>query len=377
MDKNTNQYKDVDWKMAAFNKIMDDDNLGIPIPFTITGITNKGFIVRAYSLICFVPFLYMPWQYIDHKYWNVFYKVIRNKILYGKVLSKNEELFTYFLNANIPQFNEVVLEKGIEYSGVILKKENSYVVIDIGYQFGWACGSITGILRREDFNLDSFANIYKIGEPITVYLTDKLLEGTFFKKEQINRWISKEKSKLLIGKTITAKVVNTDGITIVELLDGYRAVLPINNTIYENDFVERIVNFIADVKIGDELICNIINVDRLQSHFIVEWLHPFKEIFDWELSTRDNMIGKKVLIEVLRVEKEEYGFFVFKNCKAILPVTDVIYNASLLNVIYNRLISKRPGEQIEGEILSIDEENKTFIVKWILPDIKAFKIKEI
>ena len=181
-----------DWRFVRFKEIENDDNLNINLPFNIYEIKEIGFIVRVYGLFCYIPFNYMPWKYSNNYYWELVYPTLQRKTFFAHILRKNVEYLSFYLNAKIPQFKTPVLTKNEKYLGVILRKENNYILIDIGYHFDWSCGSITGLLHKDNFNLHDFRYIYEEGEIISVNYGGIQENEILLYKDQTNKWISKK-----------------------------------------------------------------------------------------------------------------------------------------------------------------------------------------
>jgi len=60
---------------------------GENIPFKITGIRRKGFIIKAAGLFGFISFNHMPWKYENYNSWTAVYPLIKGKIFHMYILA--------------------------------------------------------------------------------------------------------------------------------------------------------------------------------------------------------------------------------------------------------------------------------------------------
>ena len=142
------------------------------------------------------------------------------------------------------------------------------------------------------------------------------------------------------------------------------AILPFNNYIYSEEFIEKIKNHLNSLVEVNKIKCEIIEIDRIEPLFILKWIHPFKDNFNWESKEIYNLVGEKVLIDIIKNDEENMEFFVFDNCKAIMPITEEIYKEPDPKKLKNRFRGVKTGSKLKGEILDINVKDKIFTVKW-------------
>jgi len=166
IDEKTQKKK---WFEHLVNQAIERHESQKEVHFTIEDVQIKGFRVKTGGLYAFVPFRFMPWQYPDRKMWEAIFPIIAGKAFLGKIYKIDiKRKIAIYIDGNIPQFDEITLNIGEDYTGMVVKKISSYIYVDIGYQFNWDYGSFVGLLHASTFDtLEQFRNC-KVGQEIEV-----------------------------------------------------------------------------------------------------------------------------------------------------------------------------------------------------------------
>jgi len=158
-----------EWFEILVDKAIKRQESQETIRFTIEDILIKGFKVKTGGLYAFVLFRYMPWQYHDRKMWEAIFPIIVGNTFLGKIYKiKHKKQIYIVVDGNIPQFDELTLNIGEDYTGIVVKKISNYIYVDIGYQFNWDYGSFVGLLHSSAFDsLEEFRKC-EMGKEIEV-----------------------------------------------------------------------------------------------------------------------------------------------------------------------------------------------------------------
>ncbi|MDP3913730.1 MAG: hypothetical protein Q8R96_08340 [Bacteroidota bacterium] len=162
----------------------------VNIPFHIKDIKDNGFVIKIHGLYAFISFDYMPWNYDDTNSWKAVLKSIREKQFYGRIYKFIKDPIFIIVNGDVPQFKPLVLVEGEEYHGIIIRKNKSGVIFDIGDHFHWKCGSVLGFLPKSHFlSKIDFSNI-NIGDHIQAYYfgSDENDRRLFYKNKKKMDW---------------------------------------------------------------------------------------------------------------------------------------------------------------------------------------------
>lgn len=116
---------------------------GENIPFRITGIRRKGFVIKSVGLFGFISFGHMPWKYENHNAWNAVCPSIKGKIFFGRTHQFKKNPLTLILNGEIPQFKKTELNETDKYKGIVINKTKYGLFIDVGYHFNWTAGQLS------------------------------------------------------------------------------------------------------------------------------------------------------------------------------------------------------------------------------------------
>lgn len=371
------------------------------LAFKITGILDKGFIVKVAGLFAFVSFNHMPWGYSNFGAWHAVYHSIKGKIFFCKIFHISKKPLSIKIDAEVPQFKKPELIEDEKYTGIIINKPNYGVFVDIGYNFKWKCGSLVGLLHRSNFETAELFDKIEIAEEIELYFGGYNEKGQliFGNKPEIKEWYTGEIDKL-IGETVSVNIKKTDDNKINYMAKAkYNATLPINKMLYPetkakiNYAVENLIN-------GDVIHCEIYKINKFKKKLQLKWvleseietilsrINPLQDdtpkinnIYNTiqnrlynEIAQKLNFIGKMVKVEVTKKE-DKFGrlqnkYIVEGKCEGKLNISNDIYKISLKEkgLIEQNL---QDGEIINCQVLSI--EKNLIRVKWNLKDEELFR----
>jgi exosome complex RNA-binding protein Rrp4 len=358
------------------------------IPFKITEIREKGFIINVSGLKGFISFNHMPWEYSPNNNWHLLYPYIRGKYFFGKVYQINQIQQTVVIDGKVPQFKKSDFIEDNKYRGIILDKTDSGLWVDIGYHFQWECGSIVTKIRRFSFESAQSCFSKKTGEVIEVFFwghddNANLLFGyDNFKKI----WYTGEIYEY-IGKSFPVNIVKTKETGISFLVENkYKATL--NNITRKN---KKAFDNLID---GDIIHCEIVNVNNTKKLLRLNWEYELeieeiaqrnskpnkKKTILTENSIIQNkvnqdvvkilkLIGKIVKVEVIQKEDSSgrifNTYFVENKYKGKLNISNDNYQ---ITKVEKKHIEEnlQDGDIIDCEVLNV--QKKTMRIKWNLLD---------
>jgi len=245
------------------------------VPFKIIEIKEKGFIVKVSGLFAFIPFNHMPWKYFDFESWKVIYPKLIDKRFFCKIYQIKQDPFSIIANGEIPQFKNNELTIGETYSGIIIKKARYGVFIEIGYQYDWKFGSITGLIHESQFNnkLD-FLNI-NIGDEIqTTYYglneKEQLIFG--YDSEKADWFLGKPQE--LVGQKTWAKVIHENNEPNVKFLvkGKYSGKISTLKKDYPPGYRKKIKMAVNELKNGKIVNCEVIRYQKSSITLIIKWI---------------------------------------------------------------------------------------------------------
>ena len=382
---------------------------GENIPFKITGIRRKGFIIKAAGLFGFISFNHMPWKYENYNFWNAVYPSIKGKIFFGKTHHFQKNPFSLILNGEIPQFKKTQLNEKEIYKGIIINKTKYWLFIDVGYHFNWDCGSIVGMVHKSNFAPTETFEHLEVGETIqSFFFGHNNKEQRLFGNNRVSKeWLNGEVDKL-IGEILPVRIIKFSNEKTSYLVnEKYYATLPATSAIYPAN-KKLIKSAISNLKNDDVIHCEILNVDKRNKILKLKWdfaheiegiisrmpmeeskpknqIKAFKNrsnsvenMADTKVIEKLHLVGKTVKVEVIK--KEDNLGRVSNQYKI-----ENKYSGKLMFSNDNYKISMKEKKRIEkklqdGEILdcrveSVDQNQIS--VNWKLPDEELLRfIKE-
>ncbi|MDR2232422.1 MAG: hypothetical protein LBE56_04770 [Tannerella sp.] len=355
-----------------FQELRRSKDQNIIIPFQIVKIRKSGFVVLAKGVRAFVPFTLMPWKYDKNEKWEPIAFSLKESIFYGVVcrIEKSDDenkAERFFIDASVMKLKEAVLTRNEIYKGIVIHIAQYGVLLDIGHNFQWACGSIVGFLHYTKFpDIETFKSI-EIGDIIRVNYRETNEKGIEFIAVGYVDLHAK-----YAGTTTYAKIhKDSNGENHFTVEDKYEARLPVSISLYgeNNLLIKKAINELPD---GAEIHCEILDV-KINSLFTLKLLSPDELIQTVQSDAHkleSSYIGKKVKVKIIR-EGDDIAFLVDKKYTGFLPLVGSIYHENL--TIVKRIIESSPNNTIiECIVQSINVLYEVFTIIYIYPN-KIYK----
>lgn len=351
------------------------------LPFIITDIREKGFIVKIAKLTGYISFYHMPWNYETINAWRTVFPYIKGKIFFGKIYQFSKEPQSIIINGEIPQFKKPELIANNEYNGIIVKKINYGVFVDIGYSFKWKYGSLVGLFHKSNFETTESFEEVEVGEVVELKFWgyNEKEQLIFSNKTDPKEWFTGEIEKL-IGQVLPVNVLITeDQVTSYLVENKYQASLSIT---------EQINKAVRNLKNGDIIHCKIVRILspmkmlqlRWESESEIEEIilrnpHPEKTVYNKyntiqnrvndDIVEKLNLIGKTVKVVIIK-RKDPFGILRTKYLveDKYLGKLNISNKFSLTGKKEIKQIEKnlQNGEIINCEVLSFNK--KIVNIKW-------------
>ncbi len=359
------------------------------LPFIITEIKEKGFIVKVAKLTGYISFYHMPWSYEINDAWRAIFPYIKGKIFFGKIYQFSKEPQSIIINGEIPQFKKPELIENNEYNGIIVKKINYGVFVDIGYSFKWECGSLVSLFHKSNFETTEFFEKVEIGEVIELKFRgyNEKEQLIFSNKTDPNEWFTGEIGKL-VGQILPVNVLKKESQIISYLVDNkYKASLSITEHINEavrylknGDIIHcKIVRILNPMKIlqlrweSESEIEEIILRNPLPENTIYKKYNTIQNRVNDDVVEKLNLIGKTVKVEIIK-KKDRFGilrtkYLVEDKYSGKLNISNEFSQTGKKEI---KQIEKnlQNGEIINCKVLSFNK--KLVNIKWDLKDNELF-----
>lgn len=281
------------------------DNLSLP--FKIVYIRESGFTVKVYGLYAFVGFNHMPWKYKDLESWIAILPKLTNNTFFCKIHEISKDSLSIIINGRIPQFKKIELEIGNEYKGLIIKKYNHGVLVDIGYNFDWKCGSFIGFLHKFQFESKQTFLHCSLGDEIQIIYQSMDENGrrTFSQDNEISNW-QKKRPQELIGQVVLVRIVRklNEEDKIVFLVNGkYKGKIvnsKADNTLVRRNVIREAKNKLKD---GETIYCEVIGCNEKGRILDLKWITEFDTHFGLK-NTIENGLDYHTLQKRLSIQNE-------------------------------------------------------------------------
>ncbi len=245
------------------------------LPFRIVEIKETGFLVKVNGLFAFISFYHMPWKYHDLDSWRAVAPYLINKKFYCKIHKIEKAPLSVIVNGEIPQFKKVELSAGKEYSGLIIRKTDFGLFIDIGYHFDWHCGSVVGLIHKTRINSAGNPGDYNSGKEITVIYEGLNDNGQYLFSNDRGRtdWWSMEVPQSLVGEIVQGKVIREPNSNQADvLIHGiYRTNLALDRA-QSTKYKRKLKQLKSDLVHGQIVNCEIVEVNEKDKTIKVKWL---------------------------------------------------------------------------------------------------------
>lgn len=396
---NTDDNSSGDYLTVLFDNLEKQRAENNSVSFRIVDIKEQGFKIKVGGLYGYISFYHMPWKYSDAETWRIVYPYIQERVFFAKIfeLDKNERSISIKLNGEILQFKppDLIIDK--KYNGIITKKTNYGIFIDLGYHFEWSCGSIQGLIHRSQFeNIESFENLNE-GQLIEVFYwgiseKEQIISGTNIK---LKDWITGGIYEL-IGDIVNVKVSVPYSESKEFMIENlYEGLLPVTKTIYPDMNRTQINYAVTNLKDEEIIHCEIIGVNEKRKALILKWVsnqeienvisralpksknikkaklyhNPQAKIEDRvnpEIVYKLKLIGEIVIVEVVKIgENSQNKYLIEGKYNGKLSIINDNYRIS---VSEKQTIERnlQDGDILSCEILSI--EKKSIKIKWKIND---------
>lgn len=360
------------------------------LPFRISDIKERGFIIKVAGLFGFISFHHMPWEYKYIDNWKAAFPHLLGKILFCKIHHFSKDPIAIIINGKIPQFKKPDLVENLKYKSIVLNKTNFGVFVDIGFHFKWECGSIVGLLHKLNFETGWLFDEIDLGEEIEVIYWGIKENGhyIFGLQHESKEWFTGE-IEARIGETVEVNVSKSQNGKISFLIeDKYAGFMDVSTLIYKEKCTQ-IRDALKNLQDGDVILCEIIFVNLLKRILHLKWNadHEIEESIarkpavEQHTSIRNvhkilrnqinggtveklELIGKLVNVEVIKTEKKSgkclTNYQVENKFKGRLTMSNDSY-----------VISNKEKEQIEENL----QDGETLICEVIAVDKSLVKVR--
>ena len=273
-DLNANEGKDKSYLIELFDtlaRIKAEDKW---VNFSIQSMKKMGFSVKVGGLYAFIDFQDMPWLYRDIQKWKFISPYIIDTIFKAKIKEMSYEEKIYIsIDASGTRLETPVLELNEGYRCIVLQKTDTNILVEIGNNFNWQCGSIEVLINKSTFFFQEEFNDLKEGDlfPTRFHGFDK--EGRIMLGHQ---WIDKEwrtgELDQLIGTIQSIKIQRDAKKNLSFLyLDKYKCQLDTDAEEYGSEKnLELIEKYLKRLPDGHEILCNVINIVKGKYRIVIK-----------------------------------------------------------------------------------------------------------
>ncbi len=242
---------------------------GEHVPFRIEEIKERGFLVKVCGLFAFVAFRYMPWYYSDLSVWPVIFPLLKGKVLFGRVhsITISERIFI-LLDGKVHVFKKYDLEHHTAYRGIVSRKSDYGVFVELGHLFDWKCGSIEGLKHRSQFGKLKYFNEVQVGDKIEVYFLGMNADGQpcFGNARTDPAWYNGT-LEAMTGQSVPVKVRNPYKMAPELLVNGrFRGIIP---DIDKKKMMCKALNQLPDTAV---ILCRLVGLNKKRNKLNLEWL---------------------------------------------------------------------------------------------------------
>ena len=274
------------------------------LPFKIVELKNYGFLTKVLGLYAFIPFNYMPWSYSDINSWIAIAPTLFDKKFFCKIHELDKDKPSVILNAELPQFKKAELLNGEEYKGIVVKISDYGLFVDIGYHFGWRCGSLVGLLHKTQLNKNAEICNFSLGQEITtIYLGMNDNGQPLFSNDRVRTDWQLGKPQELIGQITWVEAARPIKSKTVDLfVKGiYKADLVLDKQVYPPKIRKRILTLKNELSHGEIIFCKVTGLNRRSKTLKIDWHKVVEtEIFDGSSilnNLDDNTIEKLITLK--------------------------------------------------------------------------------
>ena len=395
-------------------------NTGTIIRVSPLYVSEQGVLVKVSRYKAFLPYNLMPWRKGNVYYWQTIFPFFIDNFFQGKIVSirrgnnkgNNRILITFDATATPVQPYE--LKKDVKYTGIIISATNNLINVDIGIYFNWECGSIYGMMHRNNIDNNRTENDLSVGKLIDVYLQSQqehknfFIEANYFEKNK--KYINLLGTKLLLTKNsfckeddcfyigndkMPAKIIDND-LIIKDIPDDKEAVCKVRHIDAKQQFL------VLELQNKFDIINLSKDIDYTGTIFLVRnnnLLIDIGESFDWKYGhvvgkiikqylpqvndiTEEYAINDKIIVRIKKIQKSSLLFYPndYKDTEDMINTTIILnsndFNAEtgffhIGNEKYQIIENKQPITEIPENknitclIRFFNITNGAFVTKWI------------
>ena len=352
------------WKDERLEYLINLSKKDEDIPFKVVEIYEKGFKIQVAGLYGFISFYHMPWQYKNIDCWFPVFPYLVGKYFFCKIHAIVKEPLSIILNGAIPQFKNELLIQNEYYKGVVIYKDELYLLVDIGLNFDWACGSMVGIIRKSSFYYNEYDKDYQKGDEITVrYISkDENNEYLFSKDFEYIDWYSDEVENL-IGKEVWTTLKRESNKYQYMVNDKFRANNYLNLDNYPHSLT-KLINVLGGVTHNDMFKCKIISINKEKGFFVIRIIIPLIRIYAWDSPKIKRFFEQRVWVRVIN-NNNNLELIVQDTYRAVMPLLTSVEDIDN-SILVNKAISSRffDGNTIQCIVTEINIEEKYFVIRW-------------
>lgn len=279
---------------------------GIIVPFKLTAIKDKGFVVKVSGLYGFITFDFMPWKYNDVESWFAVSPQLIDKTFFCKIHQIKKDPLSIIINGQFNHFKKPELMVGEKYTGLIIKQTIYGVFVDVGYHFNWKCGSLVGLLHMTQFGFNQSISKWTLGDAIEITHLGLNKKGqlAFSQNAEILDWNSGIPQGLL-GQIVWAEVVKKTGQKgIVFLVNGkYKGQISLSKKIYRPEYRTIINDARKTLNDGEIIHCEVTGFDEKNRLLGLKWRIELDRevIMDYSII---NILDNKMLQKLTTIREE-------------------------------------------------------------------------
>jgi hypothetical protein len=281
------------------------------VNFSIQEIKKSGFLVKVGGLFAYLPFQNMPWLYRDTRKWTYIAPFLHQTIFRGKIIEmSNDNRILITIDASGTILKTADLEQNKPYKCIVVKKVNYGLMLEMGNNFGWKCGSIEALMHKSTFLFEHEFEQIGEGEIISTQFQGFDKEGRIVMGD---KWENKEwqtgELDNLIGtiQLITAKR-NENKRFELWYQEKFHCHHIIDKVLYgSKENVKHIRNYLRGLSDDSELMCEIIRLkpDK-QTIFIKLSDAQCEEIYRAQEKKIVSQIGAKLSLIKPQIGASEY-----------------------------------------------------------------------
>ena len=243
------------------------------LPFRIKEIREKGFIVKAGNLTAFVSFYHMPWQYRNHKFWNVVFPFIQKKEFTGKVYSISHYPLSVTIDGKADSLKPADFIPNCQYRGIVIAKKQYGLIVDFGSQFNWECGSLIAYVHFTAFNPGEF-EAFSIGQTVKLPYRGVQVNGNrVFSRHISDSILVKGTLTSFYGREVEVKVLKGHGQSGQFIVEGkYNALIPHGKRQYPNKLErEELAKALNSLQHNEIIHCEVVRFDFRRNILLLRW----------------------------------------------------------------------------------------------------------